>query len=156
MTTAMSLCATNGDRRRWRVALLCLGLFLFACGRADDPQVALEAGVHELQSALEEKDIRRVLSLLSEDFAAPMPGEGRDWARKTMLRMFARYRNIRIVVLSSESRIDDKTPDRAVSVVKVALTGAEGLIPDSARQFQVRMGWIRTDDKWKLIRLEWE
>ncbi|MDR1350538.1 MAG: hypothetical protein LBJ59_07160 [Zoogloeaceae bacterium] len=147
------------DTAPWRVCLTLLflgaGLFFSACSRTD-PQVALEASAHELQSALEEKDARRVLSLLSEDFATAAPENGREWARRTMLLMFTRYQNIRVMVLSSESRIDAQMPDRASSTAKVALIGAEGLIPDNARQFQVRMGWVKDGKDWKLTRLEWE
>ncbi|MDR2625118.1 MAG: hypothetical protein LBC37_02160 [Zoogloeaceae bacterium] len=148
---------------RWRVCragflsflLLGAALFLFACSRAE-PQAALEASVRKLQTALEEKSVRDVLSLLADDFAAPAPEDGREWARRTMLMMFSRYQNIRIMVLSSESRIDAQVSDRATTTAKVALIGAEGLIPDNARQFQVRMGWIRNGEDWKLTRLEWE
>jgi hypothetical protein len=157
MTTMTSRCVI--EARSWRVwlALLLLGASLFfpACSRTE-PQAALEASARELQSALEEKNIRRVLALLSADFATPAPEDGRAWARRTMTLMFTRYQNIRIMVLSSESRIDAQTPERATSVAKVALIGAEGLIPDNARQFQVRMGWIKEDKEWKLTRLEWE
>jgi hypothetical protein len=144
-------------RRAFFLSFLLLGvaLFVFACSRTE-PQAALEASVRKLQFALEEKNVQGVLSLLAEDFAAPAPEDGREWARRTMLMMFSRYQNIRIMVLSSESRIDAQASDRAVSNAKVALIGAEGLIPDNARQFQVRMGWIRNGEDWKLTRLEWE
>jgi hypothetical protein len=135
--------------------LLGAGLFFSACSRTQ-PQAALDASVRKLQSALEEKNIQGVLSLLDEDFAAPAPEDGREWARRTMLLMFSRYRNIRIMVLSSENRIDAQAPDRAASNARVALIGAEGLIPENARRFQVRLGWIKRDRDWKLTRMEWE
>lgn len=148
-------CAATESPRRWLPFLLAACLLFSACGRAD-PEAELEASVRELQSALEEKESQRVLSLLDEDFAAPAPENGREWARRNMLLVFSRYRNIRIMVLSRENRIDAQVPDRAQSSARIALIGAEGLIPDDARQIEVRMGWILRGKDWKLARLEWE
>ena len=41
-------------------------------------------------------------------------------------------------------------------VVVAALTGAEGLIPDSARHYSVTLEWWLEDGEWKLARLGWE
>ena len=39
---------------------------------------------------------------------------------------------------------------------ELALTGAEGLIPDSARHYSVRLEWWLEDGEWQLARLNWE
>ena len=38
----------------------------------------------------------------------------------------------------------------------LGLTGAEGLIPDSARLYDVKLEWWLDDGEWKLARLDWE
>ena len=46
--------------------------------------------------------------------------------------------------------------NRAFGGYQVALIGAEGLIPDSARHFTVEMEWWREGEEWKLARLSWQ
>ncbi|MDR2172963.1 MAG: hypothetical protein LBE32_01975 [Burkholderiales bacterium] len=134
--------------------LLCL-LLLVACGRSD-PQAALDAAVKNLQTSLEKKDTSAVMALLHPDFSAQQPENGRDWAKQTMTLMFLRYKNINIIALSQDSQIDSRISSRAFTNVSVALTGAEGLIPDSARHYRVNLEWRLLDKEWKLIRLQWE
>ncbi|MDR0275426.1 MAG: nuclear transport factor 2 family protein [Burkholderiaceae bacterium] len=134
--------------------LLCVFL-LAACGRSD-PQAALEAAVKNLQVSLEKKDTDAVLALLHPDFSAQQPQDGREWARQTMTLLFLRHKNIGVIALSQDSRIDPKVPSLAFTDASVALTGAEGLIPDSARQYRVKLQWRLVGKQWKLIQLQWE
>ncbi|MDR2219302.1 MAG: nuclear transport factor 2 family protein [Methylobacillus sp.] len=137
-----------------RLLLLC-AMLLVACSRSD-PQVALDNAVEDLQTALENKDTSAVMSLLHPDFTAQYPDDGREWAKRTMTLMFLRYKNIRVIALVQSNRIDPYMSGHAFTVAKVTLTGAEGLIPDSARQYHVNLEWSQLDKEWKLIRLQWE
>jgi hypothetical protein len=38
----------------------------------------------------------------------------------------------------------------------VAVTGAEGLIPDSANAYSVKLEWWLEGSEWKLARIEWK
>ncbi|MDR2637728.1 MAG: hypothetical protein LBB55_05260 [Zoogloeaceae bacterium] len=133
-------------------SVLCL-LFLPGCA-GETPEAALARATGELQSALESKDSARVLDILHTDFVARAPDENRDWARRTMLLMFTRYKNISILTMSLDNRIDARSPDRATSEGEVALMGAEGLIPENASRYHVRLGWAKEGGEWKLIRLD--
>jgi ketosteroid isomerase-like protein len=138
------------------LAALALALFLSACSRSD-PQAALNVAAGELQAALEARDANKALDLLHQDFVVESSVEnGREWARKTMTLAFMRYKNVKIVALNQENRIDANLPDRAISTGDIALVGAEGMIPDNARRYRVQLGWIREGDQWKLLRLKWE
>ncbi|MDR3055092.1 MAG: hypothetical protein LBU53_06785 [Zoogloeaceae bacterium] len=139
------------------VATLALSLvFLSACSRAD-PQAALNAAAGALQTALEAKDASKALDLLHQDFVTEQSSEnGRDWAKRTMALAFMRYKNVNIMVLKQETRIDPNLPDRATSEADIALIGAEGLIPDDARHYHVQLGWMKEGEQWKLLRLKWE
>ena len=46
--------------------------------------------------------------------------------------------------------------EKGHSQAQVALTGAEGLIPDSARHYAVKLEWWSEGDEWQLARLRWE
>jgi hypothetical protein len=134
--------------------LLCVFL-LAACTRSD-PQAALDAAVKNLQTSLEKKDTDAVMALLHPNFSAQELQDGREWARQTMTVMFLRHKNIGIIALSQDSRIDPRVPGLAFTDASVALTGAEGLIPDSARQYLVKLQWRLVGKEWKLIQLQWE
>ncbi|MDR0770646.1 MAG: hypothetical protein LBE75_05560 [Burkholderiales bacterium] len=137
-----------------RLILLCV-ILLVACGRSD-PQAALEAAAKNLQAALENKDASAVMALLHPDFSAQRPEDDREWAKQMMTLMFLRYKNIRIIALTQNNRIDPQIASRAFTDAEIALTGAEGLIPDSARHYRAKLEWRLLDKQWKLIRLQWE
>lgn len=137
-----------------RFILIC-AILLAACGRSD-PQAALDAAASGLQTALENKDASAVMALLHPDFAAQQPEDNREWAKRTMTLMFLRHKNIQVIALLQKSWIDPQVSSRAFTDAQVALTGAEGLVPDSARQYRVKLEWSLLDKQWKLLRLQWE
>jgi len=139
----------------WRRFVLFCAILLAACGRSD-PQAALDAAAKNLQTALENKDSSAVMALLHPDFSAQQPEDDREWAKRTMTAMFLRHKNIQVIALLPKNWIDPQAPSRAFTDAQVALTGAEGLIPDSARQYRVTLEWRWLDKQWKLIRLQWE
>ncbi|MDP2016414.1 hypothetical protein [Hydrogenophaga sp.] len=134
--------------------LLTLALTLSACGR-DDPQAALEAAVQKLQDNLEAKDTGAVLDQLEPGFQAQAEFD-RDWARKTMTLMFLRYASVKVIALTRKSSIDPTAPQSGLTQAQVVVTGAQGLIPERAAPYEVRMEWRRVSDEWKLTRLTWE
>lgn len=134
--------------------LLLLALLLGGC-RGDDPQAALEAAVQQLQDNLEHKRSSAVLEQLHEQFSAQQQYD-REWAKRTMLMLFMRHQNVRVLVLSQNSYLDPTYRERGHSELQVALTGAAGLLPDSASHYRVQLEWWREDGQWQLARLSWE
>lgn len=139
----------------WRVTLFILfALLVSGCGR-DEPLEALHAATRELQESIEAKNTAALLSLIHPDFRTHA-GQDRDWVRQTAAFMFLRHRNVRVLALSSDSWLDPSYPDRAHSEGQVALTGAEGLLPQSASHYHVRLEWWREEGQWLLARMHWE
>ncbi|MDA7084819.1 hypothetical protein PH586_00265 [Pseudomonas sp. SA3-5] len=141
--------------RRFALLLVMPFILLTGCGAADDPQARLEAAVQQLQDNLEAKDTGAVLAQLHPQFSAQQEYD-RDWARRTMAVLFLRYKHVKVIALSKNSRLDPIYRDKGHSQAQVALTGAAGLIPDSARHYAVRLEWWREGDEWQLARLRWE
>lgn len=137
----------------WAFLMFCT--LLTGCGAKDNPQAALEAAVQQLQDNLEAKNNSAVLDQLHPQFSAQ--GElDREWAKRTLLLLFMRHKNIKVLALSKHSYIDATYREKGHTEAQVGLTGAEGLIPDSARHYSVKLEWWREGDEWKLARLSWE
>jgi len=141
--------------RQFALLLVVPFILLTGCGAKDDPQASLEAAVQQLQDNLQAKNTGAVLAQLHPQFAAQQAFD-RDWARRTMALMFLRHNNVRVIALGKSSRLDPTYSEKGHSQAQVALTGAENLIPDSARHYGVKLEWWREGDEWQLARLSWE
>lgn len=141
--------------RIFALAFVMLCSLLGGCGNQDDPQAALEAAVQQLQDNLEAKKNSAVLEQLHPQFSAQ--GEfDRDWAQRTMLLLFMRHKNIKVLALSKDSYLDASYREKGHTEAQVGLAGAEGLIPDSARHYSVKMEWWLENHQWQLARLSWQ
>ncbi|MFI8606894.1 hypothetical protein ACIGFL_00895 [Pseudomonas sp. NPDC077649] len=138
----------------WPLALF-FALLLGGCGGKDDPQAALEAAVQQLQDNIEAKDTGAVMAQLHPDFLARQELD-REWAKRTMTLLFLRHKNIQVIALGKNSWIDAAIASKGHTQAQVGLSGAEGLIPDSARHYAVQLEWWLEDDQWRLARLDWE
>jgi predicted small lipoprotein YifL len=134
--------------------LLALVFTLSACGKAD-PQAQLEAAVQKLQDNLEAKDTSAVIDQLDASFQA-QDGLDREWARKTMTLMFLRYASVKVIAVTRKSSIDPTAPQSGLTQAQVLVTGAQGLIPERAEPYSVKLEWRYVSDDWKLTRLSWD
>lgn len=140
--------------RKLFLSLMLFGLLLSGCSK-DDPKAQLDAAVKQLQDNLETKNSGAVMEQLHGDFRAQ--GEyDRDWARRTMTMLFLRHQQVKVIALSTDNRLDATYSSRGHTDAQVALTGAQGLIPDSAAHYSVKLEWWRDGSEWKLARLDWE
>lgn len=140
----------------WKLAAaaVALALILVGCGR-EDSQAELEAAAKSLQDSLENKDNRELMSRIHPEFMANGELDG-DWVKRTATLMFPRHRNVRVIALNHRSWIDSTYPDKGYSEAQVALTGAEGLLPQRVGHYNVQLEWWRTDGEWQLARLTWD
>jgi len=138
--------------RLWIVALALT--LITGCSRSD-PQAALEAAVQQLQENLEAKRSGDVLEQLHPEFRAQQQFD-REWAKRTMLGLFLRYQNVRVIAVSKTSSIDPAVSSKGYTDAQVAVTGAQGLIPDNANAYSVKLEWWLEGDEWKLARIDWK
>lgn len=140
--------------QRFFLPFLLLLALLGGCSKSD-PQAALEAAAQQLQDNLEAKDTSAVLEQLHPQFGAQQQFD-REWAQRTMMLLFLRHKQVKVLALSKSSSIDPTYSNKGYTDAQVALTGAEGLIPDSARHYSVKLEWWLEGDQWQLARLSWE
>lgn len=140
--------------RRAVLATLMASAVLAACGK-DDPQAKLEAAVKALQAAIEARDTGDVMDLLDEHFQ----GSGnldRDGTRRLLTATFLRFKSIKVIAVSSTARVDPQAPTLGRVEAQVLVTGAQGLIPERAEPYAVRMEWRLVGGDWKLGDLRWD
>jgi hypothetical protein len=138
--------------RLWIVAL---ALTLIAGCSPSNPQAALEKTVQQLQENLEAKRTSAVLDQLHPEFRAQQQYDS-QWAQRTMLGLFLRYQNVRVIALSKTSTLDPASSSKGYTEAQVAVTGAEGLIPDNANAYGVKLEWWLEGGDWKLARIDWK
>ena len=122
------------------------------CSR-DNPQAELEAAVRKLQDSLEAKSAGAVLDQLSPDFRAQSELD-REWAKRTMTLLFLQNANVKVVALTQTSRVTGKTSGETDA--QVLLAGGQGLVPERASPYAVKLQWRREGRQWRLARLDWE
>ena len=140
--------------QRFALAFLLICALLTGC-TPSDPQAALEAAVQQLQDNIEAKRNDEVLDQLHPQFSAQQQYD-REWARRTMALLFLRHKQVRVIAIGTSSEVDPTYSEKGHTRAEVAMTGAEGLIPDSARHYSVKLEWLLEDGEWKLARLNWE
>jgi hypothetical protein len=76
--------------------------------------------------------------------------------RRLLTATFLRYQNIRVIAMSSSHHIDPQTPTLGRSEAQVLVTGAQGLVPERAEPYGVKLEWRQVGGDWKLSDLRWE
>lgn len=140
--------------RKLAIITVLLALFLAGCAR-DDPQAALESAAQALQDNIENRDTAALMAQIHPAFRANQRLD-REWVQRTSTLMFLRHRNVRVLALSSDSWIDPDYSNRGHTEAQVALTGAQGFLPERAGHYQARLEWWLEDGEWLLARLEWD
>lgn len=139
-------------------AMACAGavalglLAVTGCSR-DNPQAELEAAVQTLQDNLEARRTGAVLDQLAVDFQARSEFD-REWAKRTMTVLFLQNANVGVVALKRTSRVTGETSGETDA--QVVLAGGQGLLPERASPYSVKLQWRREGRNWRLARLDWE
>lgn len=135
-----------------------LVFLLSACGKTP-PEEAIGKNIDELQLAIQEKDnggVREHLSSQFRGFGERGTQLDADNVRQYLAGIFLRYRNINVLISNTSIAVAEYDPYRATSTSSVVVTGADGLIPDTARVYQVKGTWVLEEDEWKLLEVAWD
>ena len=135
-------------------APLMLTASLMACHSAS-PTDALNAAAQRLQDNLSNKRSSAVAEQLHQDFSA-QHGMDKKAAQQQMLLLFMRFKNVNIAVVNRSCTLDNSYRDRGHCSAQVAVTGAQGLIPERADYYKVDSQWQLNGKDWQLVKLHWD
>ena len=135
-------------------ALCMLSLSLLA-SHSQSPIDALDAAAQRLEENLSSKRNSAVTEQLHQDFSAQQ-GMDKKAAQQQMLLLFMRFKSVNILVLNRSCLLDNSYRDRGHCSAQVAISGAQGLIPERADYYKVNSQWQLNDEGWQLIKLHWE
>jgi ketosteroid isomerase-like protein len=139
-----------GLRWAWLACAWCLVL-ASGCARTD-PEQALRATVAELHAAIEEHDPAAMQQHLAEDFIGN-DGLDRDGARRLAAAIRLRYRDLAID--TGPLQVDIEETSAIVRFTAALRGGSGGLLPESARIYEVETGWRRDEGEWLLTSARW-
>ena len=127
---------------------------LSACTKST-PEQAIVEHIAEVQAAVEDKSAGRIMDILSDEFIA-----NRELDKKALYRLliaqFLQHNNINVIVSGLEVELAEHDPYRATMSCSVIVTGAERLLPDQGRIYQVSGRWLLDEGEWLLASLNWQ
>ena len=135
-------------------ALFMLSVSLLAC-HSQSPIDALDAAAQRLEENLSNKRNSAVTEQLHEDFSAQQ-GMDKKAAQQQMMLVFMRFKNVNILVINRTCQLDNSYRDRGHCSAQVAISGAQGLIPERADYYKVNSQWQLDDKDWQLVQLQWD
>ena len=135
-------------------ALFMLSVSLLAC-HSQSPADALDAAAQRLQESLSNKRSAAAVEQLHQDFSAQQ-GLDKKAAQQQMLLLFMRFKNVNILVVNLSCKRDNSYHDRGHCSAQVAVSGAQGLIPERADYYNVDSQWQLNGKDWQLLKLHWD
>ena len=128
-------------------------LALAACS-GETPEQVLRAELAGVQAAIEQGDVQKAISVVSEDFGGP---NGMDRAALHNLLRMQVIGGRRIGVTTTPFRIDIQGDDATVTFDAVLTGSGQGRwMPDRAGAYEVTTGWRFSGDDWQLHHADWQ
>ena len=134
--------------------LMILSLSVVAC-YSQSAAEALDSAAQRLQDNLSNKRSAAISEQLHENFNAQQ-GMDKKAARQYMLTLFMRFKNVNILVLNRSCQLDNSYHDRGHCSAQVAVSGAQGFIPERADYYKVTSQWQLKGKDWQLLSLAWD
>jgi len=135
----------------WLALALALAAGPSGCSRTP-PEQALRQTIAGLEDAAEKRDAAALRDGLAEDFVGPGGMDERGLARMAQ-GVFLRHKDIN----ANLGPLDmDVRGESATVRFTAALTGGQGLLPDSGQVYDVDTEWRLEDGEWRLVRANWK
>lgn len=135
----------------WPAVALALAAGPSGCSRTP-PEDALRQTIAGLEVAAEKRDAAALRDGLAEDFVGPGGMDQRGLARMAQ-GVFLRHKGVD----ANLGPLDmDVRGEHATVRFTAAVTGGEGLLPDSGQVYEVDTQWRLEGGEWRLVRANWK
>ncbi|WP_166207277.1 nuclear transport factor 2 family protein [Cognatiluteimonas telluris] len=144
------------DSFRFASLAFFFALSLGACTRTT-PEQHLRDALGRFQAGIESRDAGAVKKTLADDFIGP-GGLDRTSAVRLAQMTFMQHPDIGATLGPLQIRWfpSAANPDHAAVEFSAVLTGGSGaMLPDQAQVYQVKTGWRREGDTWRLTSATW-
>lgn len=132
---------------------LAAGVMLAAGCSRSPPEARLRDRIASMQAALEARNPKAFVAGVAEDFSGDSNLD-REGVRNLLRAQLLRNQRIGATLGPLDVQLHG---ERATVRFKVMLTGGSGgLLPDSARGWQVDSGWRDGPEDWQLIHASWQ
>ena len=131
--------------------VLVFGL-LTGCAEEKSDEAMIQEQIKILQEAIETHDRGKFMAVTDTEYYDQLNSD-RKSLQRMLLGFFLRYKDISVYVSASQVAVMQV---RAEVQSQILVTGGKGLLPESARHYQVTSCWKKVADDWLLSCLEWE
>lgn len=131
---------------------------VFSCSQSS-PEQAIRQQLVALEEAIQAKNNSKVRRFFSPQFSGRRNEVEKvvyQDLQKMLAGIFIRHASIGVTLSSVEVKIDDYDTHAAEMQFSVLFTGAEGLIPNSAKLYQVEAFWKNNGGDWRIYSLNWQ
>ena len=125
---------------------------LTGCAEEKSDEAMIQAQIKILQEAIETHDRGKFMAVIDTEYYDQLNSD-RKSLQRMLLGFFLRYKDISVYVSASQVAVMQV---RAEVQSQILVTGGKGLLPESARHYQVTSCWKKVSDDWLLSCLEWE
>jgi hypothetical protein len=129
-------------------------LLLAGCG-SEGPEAEIRANIASMQQAVEAKESGAAVEYLAEHFAGSH-GLDKQGLRRILMAHFLRHRKISVALTRLDISVNEYNPVSAQMEAVVAVSGAQGLLPQDGDLISVSGDWELHEGEWLLVSAHWK
>ena len=133
-------------------SLVLVSGLLTGCAEEKSDEAMIQEQIKILQEAIETHDRGKFMAVIDTEYYDQLNSD-RKSLQRMLLGFFLRYKDISVYVSANQVAVMQV---RAEVQSQILVTGGKGLLPESARHYQVTSCWKKVADDWLLSCLEWE
>lgn len=116
---------------------------------------AIRANIKSMQQAAEDKSPRKAVEFLADNFTGNQ-GIDKTGLRRLMAVIFLKHQNINVVISRLDIEVNQQDPYSAGMSAVVIVSGAQNILPQDGRIYQITGEWQYIDGDWMLVHALWD
>ncbi len=136
------------------VLLFWVGLCVSGCSKTPAEEAILK-NIESMQQAVEDGVPRKAVEFLDDEFTGNR-GVDKMGLRRILIAALFRHANIRINITRMDISVNPRDPFLATMNCVAIFSGADNLLPQDGRIYQISGEWQYKNGEWLLMRANWE